>query len=171
MTRRHAKRRRYSDVLPLTTIELAATCEAVGERKRLRLMDESGYGDYVDTLTIGGCYTVTIEEEVAHVPKTYDQVKYWFAVPVPLVAEHCGMTDQQASHAMLGECFGYIEVFGHQVPVEPSVAALSKQKMTHLIEWVLDWCPAQLEIICPPPDKNWRANAERIRRERRRHVA
>lgn len=88
------KKPRCSDVLPLTSFEVAATCEAVGARKRLRLLDDTAYGAYVDGLTIGGCYTVRIEEEVGHRPKTYEQVKYWFAVPVALVADHCGMTDQ-----------------------------------------------------------------------------
>jgi hypothetical protein len=169
-SKRPRKKRRFCNVLALSSLQIGATCEPAGARKRLRLVDESVYSDFVDGLVLGGCYTVTIEEEVDHDPKTWEQIKYWFAVPVPLVMEHTGMTDQQASHALLGECFGYIRAFGKDIPKEPSVAALSKSKMTHLIDWVLDWLPAELEIVCPPPDKDWRLHAERIRKDRRSHA-
>lgn len=120
-------------------------------------------------MAIGLRVTITVEEDKEPRSKTWEQVKYWWAVPIPLVAEHCGMSDRQAHVALLGECFGYVVGFGgHVVPAEPSMADLPIEKMTHLITWVLDWAPATLEVIVPPPDKNWKQHAESIRRQRGR---
>lgn len=111
---------------------------------------------------------ITVEGEKEHRPKSDEQRRYWFAVPVALLAEHCGMSDRQSSHAMLGECFGYVDgPCGKPVPVEPSFADLTVDKASRAIDWALDWLPAEFEIICPPPDKNWRQHADTIRRQRR----
>lgn len=115
---------------------------------------------------------ISVEAEKDHRPKSDEQRRYWFACPVALLADHCGMSDRQASHAMLGECFGYIDgPCGKPVPVEPSFADLTVEKAARAIDWALDWLPAEFEIVCPPPDKKWREHADIIRRQRRHHAA
>lgn len=106
--------------------------------------------------------TVTVEEEKDRRSKTYEQVKYWWAVPVPILAEHCGTTERQMHVALLGECFGYEEgPLGHVLPKKPSLAELTVEETTHLIDWVLTWAPSELEVVIPPPDKDWRKHAKR----------
>lgn len=157
---------------PPLSYQIGATVIDKGHRQALKFEDEANYLAFVNRLGVGQALIVTIEEDKPHRAKTWEQCKYWFAVPVALVADHCGMTEQQTSHALLGECFGYIDgPTGKPVPVEPSVAALSVEKMTDLINWVLDWGPAALEIIIPPPDKQWKEHADRIKRELRGRVA
>lgn len=88
--------------------------------------------------------------------KTYQQVKYWWAVPVELCADHCGYTPAQMNTALLGECFGYVDgPTGHAVPAKPSLADLSVEEANHLIDWVLIWAPSQLDVTVPEPDKDW----------------
>jgi hypothetical protein len=158
--------------MSLSSFQLGAAVQEKDGQHRLVFEDANLYREFVNSKGIGERLIVTFEEDKEHRSKSWEQCKYWWAVPVQLVAEHCGMTDRQANTAMLGECFGYVDGLGGKpVAAEPSLADLSVEKMTQLIEWVLDWCPAALEIICPPPDKNWKKNAERIRKERRRHAA
>jgi hypothetical protein len=90
--------------------------------------------------------------------KTHDQLAYWFAVPVPLIAEHCGYTERQMHYALLGECFGYSPgPMGTPIPNKPSIADCTVEEVTHLIEWVLTWAPTELGVIVPEPDKDWRS--------------
>lgn len=157
-----------------TSIELTAVCyqNEQTQRKALRFEDREFYNRSVDTLTVGERYDVTIDKHKAYRKKTHEQVKYWWAVPIPLLAEHCGETDKQMHRDLMVECFGTeTNAFGKVVPIEPSMTDLTVEKMKHLIDWVLDWAPAELEVIIPPPDKNWRQHAEQIRKQRRGHAA
>lgn len=80
--------------------------------------------------------------------------KYWWAVPVPLLADHCGYTDAQMHYALLEECFGYITgPKGVRIPNEPQSSYLSFDKWRRLIDWVLVWGPAELGVDIPPPTK------------------
>lgn len=85
-------------------------------------------------------------------PRTLNQNRYWWAVPVKILAAECGYTPSQMHYALLGECFGYTEgPTGKAVPVKPSSSELNVGEFTKLIEWVLDWAPAELNCVIPPP--------------------
>lgn len=80
--------------------------------------------------------------------------KYWWAVPVALLADHCGYTDAQMHYALLEECFGYIEgPRGVRIPNQPQSSYLSFEKWRRLIDWVLVWGPTELGVDIPPPTK------------------
>jgi hypothetical protein len=80
--------------------------------------------------------------------------KYWWAVPVPLLADHCGYTDSQMHYALLEECFGYeVGPKGVRIPNEPQSSYLSFEKWRRLIEWVLVWGPTELGVDIPPPNR------------------
>lgn len=84
--------------------------------------------------------------------RSLDQNAYWWAVPVRLIAEHCGYTDNQMHYALLGECFGFQEgPTGTPVPVKASSSDLSVEEFKHLIDWVLTWAPTELGVDIPPP--------------------
>jgi hypothetical protein len=149
--------------------EAAATVADVRGRRRLVFDDEADYRRAIGQMAAGLRLTVRIEEEQDARPKSDKQRGYWFAVPVPLCADHCGNTDKQMSRDMMAECFGYeVNRFGKQVPIESSFAALTVTKAKELIDWMLDWAPRELGVIVPPPDKDWKKHAEAIRRERMR---
>jgi len=80
--------------------------------------------------------------------------KYWWAVPVPMLADHCGYTDVQMHYALMNECFGYtLGPKGVQIPNQPHSAHLSFEKWRRLIDWVLVWAPTELDVRVPPPTK------------------
>lgn len=80
--------------------------------------------------------------------------KYWWAVPVPLLADYCGYTDAQMHYALLEECFGYINgPRGVRIPNQPQSSYMSFDKWHRLIDWVLIWGPTELGVQIPPPHK------------------
>lgn len=80
--------------------------------------------------------------------------KYWWAVPVPLLADHCGYTDAQMHYALLEECFGYeIGPRGVRIPNQPQSSYMSFAKWRRLIDWVLVWGPTEMHVDIPPPTK------------------
>jgi len=104
-----------------------------------------------------GPATLTLTEGRQKRSKTYQQVKYWWAKPVKLIADHCGYTDAQMHYALLGEWSGYVDgPNGHPIPAKPSMADYSVEDMTKIIDWVLTWAPSELGVNVPPPDKHWR---------------
>lgn len=85
--------------------------------------------------------------------RTLEQNKYWWAVPVKELAEHCGYTPNQMHYALLGECFGYRPgPAGAVVPLKPSSSDLNIEEFSHLIDWVLTWAPAELGVELEPPN-------------------
>lgn len=91
-----------------------------------------------------------------------EQRAYWWSVPVEILSEELGYTPAQMHYALLGECFGYREGFdGHAIPNVSSLTELDRARMAHLIDWVLDWAPSQLNIRIPEPDPKWRQNRGR----------
>jgi hypothetical protein len=86
--------------------------------------------------------------------RSLDQNKFWWAVPVAILAEHCGYTPSQMHYALLGECFGYLAgPTGQPVPNVPSSSELSVDEFSRLIEWVLTWAPSELGVSIPAPNE------------------
>lgn len=99
-----------------------------------------------------GPYTLTLKPTKAQ--RSLDQNAYWWAVPVEILAEHCGYTPAQMHYALLGECFGYTPgPTGHPVPNVPSSSELNTAEFTKLIDWVLTWAPTELGVVIPAPDE------------------
>lgn len=96
-----------------------------------------------------GKYTLRLKRGAK---RSLDQNAYWWAVPVKILAEHCGYTDTQMHYALLGECFGFVEgPAGHPVPVKPSSSELTVDEFKHLVDWVLTWAPTELGVVLPEP--------------------
>lgn len=116
-----------------------------------RLDDKDGFKKAVSRLPLG---RMRISVEPIGEKRSLDQNAYWWAVPVKILAEHCGYTDSQMHYALLGECFGYTSgPTGKAVPVKPSSSELTVAEFTQLIEWVLTWAPTELGVIIPGPSE------------------
>lgn len=86
--------------------------------------------------------------------RSLDQNAYWWAVPVKVLAEHCGYTENQMHYALLGECFGFTAgPTGLTVPVKPSSSDLSVEEFGKLIDWVLVWAPSELGCALQSPSE------------------
>lgn len=86
--------------------------------------------------------------------RSLDQNAYWHAVPVDLLAEHCGYTHDQMHYALLGEWGGYIDgPNGQPVPRIASSSKLTTDEFSKLIEWVLTWGPSEMGVIIPAPNE------------------
>lgn len=73
--------------------------------------------------------------------RTYDQLKYWFGVPMTILSEQTGYTKMQMHYLCLAICFGVVidQASGREVPVVPASRALSPKQFADLIEWCPPW--------------------------------
>lgn len=92
--------------------------------------------------------------------RTLNQNAYWWAEPVPRIAAYCGETAASMHYQLLGECFGYkTGALGQLVLKEPSSSELSKEKFSHLIDWVGPWAQTTLNLRVMAPNE-WTAAGE-----------
>ncbi len=116
----------------------------------LRFEDPPAARRYLSTLA-GQPLEVIIRKR--RTQRTIDQNAYWWAVPVRLLADHCGYSDDQMHYALLGECFGYtVGPTGKHVPNKPASSKLTVDEFTRLIEWVLVWGPTEMGVEIPAPE-------------------
>jgi hypothetical protein len=86
--------------------------------------------------------------------RSVDQNAFWWAVPVRLLADHCGYSDSDMHYALLGECFGWkAGPTGKEIPNVTSSSVLTVEEFTRLIDWVLVWGPQELGVTIPAPSE------------------
>ena len=123
----------------------------VRESGTLVLTDRPRFDAYVRTLA-GKDVEVVVRRRKSQ--RSLQQNKYWFAVPVPILAEHCGYTKTQMHYALLGECWGYtLGPTGQPIPVRPSSSELNTAEFAHMIDWCLTWAASELQVRIPEPNE------------------
>lgn len=130
----------------------------VDDQGKFSLDDRRGFQTWIKQFA-GKEVLVTVAEKRSR--RTLDQLDYWWAVPVKLLADELGYTPNQMHYALLGEWGGYrTGPTGQPVPNVPSSGELNAKQMAELIDWVLTFAPAELGIVIPPPDptkkRRWR---------------
>lgn len=121
----------------------------VDQRGKLELDDRSKFIGHVHSFA-GYEVELTIRKRKSQ--RSLDQNAFWWAVPVAILAEHCGYTPSQMHYALLGECFGYMAgPTGQPIPNVPSSSELNTEQFAHLIDWVLTWAPTELGVTIPEP--------------------
>lgn len=86
--------------------------------------------------------------------RSLDQNAYWWAVPVTILADHCGYEPEQMHYALLGEWRGYIDGLGWQkIPRCASSSKLTTAEFTDLIEWVQRWAATEMNVQIPAPSE------------------
>jgi hypothetical protein len=99
---------------------------------------------------------VTVKAHRSH--RSLDQNAYWWAVPVAILAEHCGYEPEQMHYVLLGEWRGYEPALTNPVPRCASSSKLTTGEFSDLIEWVQRWAATELDVQIPSPNE-WQAAA------------
>lgn len=73
--------------------------------------------------------------------RSYDQLRYWFGVPMAKITAVTGYTKMQQHYLCLAICFGVMldPVTGHEVPVVPASRHLTTKQFSELFDWVGPW--------------------------------
>ena len=79
------------------------------------------------------------------------QLRYWWAVPVAILAEHCGY-DRDEMHAAIKWKF-LRTIDAHGLEVVPSIRSLDTAAMTKLIDDVIRWALVELGVEIPLPNE------------------
>ena len=124
----------------------------VNERGQLFLDARKDMDRWLRTLA-GKVVEVVIRKKPSR--RTVNQNAYLHAVPLPLLAEHFGMTIAEVKYSLMGEKWGWKKdpISGREVPVKPSTSEMTVDECTEFIEWLLDWAPAEHGVSIPAPDK------------------
>jgi len=85
--------------------------------------------------------------------RSLDQNKYLHAVVFPLLADHCGYTLSEIKLVLMGECYGWHEVAGRELPIKPHTSEMTVDECTHFIEWVIPWALEKFDVHIPLPNE------------------
>ena len=83
--------------------------------------------------------------------RSLDQNAYLHAGPFPILAEHFGYTIPEVKLVLMGECWGWQTLAGHDVPRKPSTSEMSVEECTYFIEWLLPWAMTEHGVALPLP--------------------
>lgn len=102
----------------------------------LRLHDRAAFRYHVDTFK-GEEVEITLRRK--RTQRSIDQNAYLHAHPFPILAEHFGYTIPEVKLVLMGECFGWKEVAGRDMPIKPSTSDMTVEECTYFIDWLLPW--------------------------------
>lgn len=89
----------------------------------------------------------------ARTRRSLDQNAFIHAVPVTILAEHFGYTIPEMKLVLMGECWGWKQIAGHEVPIKPSTAEMSVEDATYFIDWVIPWALTNHGVVIPLPNE------------------
>jgi hypothetical protein len=55
------------------------------------------------------------------------------------LADHCGNSLGEMKLLLMGECWGWQTVRGHEIPVKPHTSDMTVEEATQFIDWLLPW--------------------------------
>lgn len=90
--------------------------------------------------------------------RSLNQNAYAHAVPFTLIGDYLGYELSEIKLVLLGECFGWQDIAGHQLPIKVSTAALTVDEFSHFIEWMPRFAIEQSngDLYIPlPDDADW----------------
>lgn len=73
--------------------------------------------------------------------RSYEQLRYWFGVPMKLLSEHTGYTKMQMHYLCLALCYGVVvdPTTGREIPVVPMSRGLTTGQFAEIISWCPPW--------------------------------
>lgn len=85
--------------------------------------------------------------------RSLDQNAYIHAVPVAILAEHCGYSVPEMKLVLMGECWGWKTVAGHEIPVKPHTSDMTVEEARQFIDWVIPWAMEHFDVAIPLPNE------------------
>lgn len=79
------------------------------------------------------------------------QNAYLHAGPFPILADHFGNTIPEIKLILMGECWGWHTVAGHEIPVKPSTASMTVDECKYFIDWLIPWAMTNHDVALPLP--------------------
>ena len=95
--------------------------------------------------------TVEIVIRRPHVQRSRDQNAYIHAVPIPILAAEFGYTIPEMKFVLMGACFGWKTVAGHEMPIKAHTSEMTVEECTQFIEWIVPWAMVNHGITIPLP--------------------
>lgn len=85
--------------------------------------------------------------------RSLDQNAYIHAVPIPILAEHFGYTIPECKYVLMGECWGWKQLAGRDIPIKPSTAEMTVDECRYFIDWVIPWALTNHDVRIPLPNE------------------
>lgn len=138
----------------------AFTVGAVVIKGRVHVLDRDVFDLRLAEFPDGLCLDLTLASDDGKPSARQQQLRFWWAVVVPICARHFNTSDRQMSRDLLSERFGFEwSAFQQLVPVKASLSTLSADEMSGLLEWVRGEFAEAHDLAIPVPDKDWRKRA------------
>lgn len=87
------------------------------------------------------------------IQRSLDQNAFLHAVVFPLLGEHFGYTIPEVKLVLMGECWGWKQIGGHEIPVKPSTSEMTIEEATYFIDWVIPWAMTNHSVSIPFPNE------------------
>lgn len=115
---------------------------------KLHLRDPERYKRWVSKLE-GERLEVVIKK--ARAVRSLQQNKYYWAVVIAMIADHCGMDSPEEAHEAMK--WQFLQVRYAKIVTVRSTTSLSKSDMVEYIERIRRWAAAELNLDIPDPHK------------------
>jgi hypothetical protein len=66
--------------------------------------------------------------------------------PVRLLADEWGVSMAEAKLLLMGECWGWREVNGRQIPVRPQTSEMTVKDFSYFVDWVVPWAMTEFNV-------------------------
>ncbi len=108
------------------------------------------YAKYVRSLH-GRFVEIIVRKQ--RVQRSLDQNAYLHVAAFIPLAEHLGYSLAELKLLLMGECWGWQTVAGHEMPVKVHTADMTVEEATHFIDWIIPWALEQFEFVIPLPNE------------------
>lgn len=117
----------------------------------LLVMDRPGeYAKYVRSFH-GRFVEVIVRKQ--RVQRSLDQNAYLHVAAFIPLAEHLGYTLAEMKLLLMGACWGWQTVGGHELPVKIHTADMTVEEATHFIDWIIPFALEHFDFIIPLPSE------------------
>lgn len=73
---------------------------------------------------------------------------------LPALADHLGCSVKEVKLLAMGECFGWKQIAGHEVPVKPHTSEMDVEECKFFIDWLIPWAAMEHQCLIPLPNES-----------------
>lgn len=85
------------------------------------------------------------------VQRSLDQNAYLHVAAFIPLAEHLGYSLAEMKLLLMGECWGWQTIGGHEIPVKIHTADMTVEEATYFIDWIIPFALERFDFIVPLP--------------------